>query len=252
MEVRSTAASAPTVEVDHVMGERPPPAADGTDRQARPSSAAGGSAMAEYERRKDQREHAIRSRHPRLGGLILALTDEPQSTTAWAKGAVGERKLGAGLDQLATAGVIALHDRLVPGTKANIDHLAVTPNGVWVIDAKRYKGQVARRDVGRWFSTDLRLYVGRRDCTKLVSAMAKQVAAVRMALGVEWADVPVRPALGFVDAEWGFFAKPFELDGVLVAGPKAIREILARPGPYTPEGIALIADQLEAGLKPAR
>jgi hypothetical protein len=193
----------------------------------------------------------VRTRHPRLGGLILALTEEPQSTTAWAKGAVGEQKLGAGLDSLAAAGVVSLHDRLIPGTKANIDHIAVTPSGVWVIGAKRYSGQVAKRDVGGWFSTDVRLYVGRRDCTKLVTAMAKQVAAVRKALGPDWADVPVRPVLCFVDAEWGLFAKPFEIDGVLVAWGKALRERLAQPGPYKPEGIAAMVAQLEKRLKPA-
>ena len=185
----------------------PPPADVAAAAEAEPPapaparSIAGGSALREFERRKAQREDRIRSRHPRLGGLILALSDEPQSTTAWAKGAIGEQKLGAGLDSLAAVGVVALHDRLIPGSKANIDHLAITPSGVWVIDAKRYKGQVAKKDLGGWFSTDLRLYVGRRDCTKLVSAMGKQVAAVRKALGAEWEDVPVRPALCFVDAE---------------------------------------------------
>lgn len=81
--------------------------------------------------------------------------------------------------------------------------------------------------------------------------MGKQVAAVRKALGAEWEDVPVRPALCFVDVEWGFFAKPFDLDGVVIAWPKATREMLARPGPYTPEGIELIAAQLEKRLRPA-
>jgi hypothetical protein len=215
------------------------------------TSTAGGSAQREYERRKAKREDAIRSRHPRLGGLILALSDDPQSTTAWAKGAEGERRLGAGLDTLAEAGVVALHDRLIPGTRANIDHLAVAPSGVWVIDAKRYSGQVSKRDVGGWFSTDLRLYVGRRDCTKLVAAMGKQVAAVRAALGGDWADVPVRPVLCFIDAEWGWFARPFELDGVVVAWPKATRQLLVRPGPYTPDGIDLIAAHLENRLAAA-
>lgn len=148
--------------------------------------------------------------------------------TAWAKGAVGERKLGAGLDGLAEAGVVALHDRLIPGSKANIDHLAVAPSGVWVIDAKRYTGQVAKRDVGGWLKTDVRLYVGRRDCTKLVQAMARQVTAVRDALGAEWPDVPVNAALCFVDGDWGWFAEPFSLDGVFVAWPKALRERLRR------------------------
>lgn len=232
------AADAPAVDAEAV-----PPAG--------PVSAAGGSAQREYERRKTKREDSIRWRHRHLGGLILALTDDPQSTTAWAKGAEGERRLGAGLDTLAAAGVVALHDRLIPGTRANIDHLTVTPTGVWVIDAKRYQGQVAKRDVGGWFSTDVHLYVGRRDCTKLATAMAKQVAAVRAALGDGWADVPIRPVLCFVDAEWGWFAKPFELNSVLVAWPKAVRELLAKPGPNTAERISLIAEQLESRLRPA-
>jgi hypothetical protein len=216
-----------------------------------PTSAAGASAQREYDRRKAKREDGIRSRHPRIGGLILALSEDPQSTTAWARGAMGERKLGAGLDGLAEAGVVALHDRLIPGSKANIDHLAVSPSGVWVIDAKRYTGQVTKRDVGGWLKTDLRLYVGRRDCTKLVAGMAKQVTAVRNALGQDWSEVPVHPALCFVDAEWGWFAKPFRCHEVLVAWPGALREMLTKPGSYTPEGSELVAAQLDRRLRPA-
>ena len=213
--------------------------------------AAGGSARLEFERRKTGRENKIRLRHPRIGGLILALTEEPQTTTNWAKGADGERKLGAGLDGLGPAGVVTLHDRLRPGTTANIDHLAVAPSGVWVIDAKRYKGQVARKDVGGWFSSDNRLYVGRRDCTKLAAAMSKQVAAVRRVLGQDWTDVPVRPMLCFVDAEWPWLAKPFELRGVVVTWPRAARELLVRSGPCTPATVGLIAARLAERLRPA-
>ena len=36
---------------------------------------------------------------------------------------------------------MVIHDRLRPGTTANIDHPAVTPTGVWMIDAK-HNGQV--------------------------------------------------------------------------------------------------------------
>ena len=42
----------------------------------------GESAQREFQRRKDTRESRVREKHPRLGGLILALSDEPQSTTA--------------------------------------------------------------------------------------------------------------------------------------------------------------------------
>lgn len=123
---------------------------------------------------------------------------------------------------------------------------------MWVIDAKRYRGAVARRDVGGWFKTDLRLYVGRRDCTKLVSAMDKQVAAVRRALEGEWAHVPVRPMLCFVDAEWGWFAKPIDISGVVVAWPKAAVKVLSRPGNYAGEDVTRISAHLATRLKPAR
>src|SRR5690606_9444026 len=66
------------------------------------SGTPGASARREFERRKARREERIRSQHPRLGGLILAVTDEKQSTTAWDVGAVGEERLGKAMDRLAS------------------------------------------------------------------------------------------------------------------------------------------------------
>lgn len=98
---------------------------------------AGSSARREFERRKAAREQRIRTKHPKLGGLILALSDEPQSTTAWDTGAVGEERLGHRLNASESETCRVLHDRRMPGSRANIDHLAVTPTGVYVIDAKK-------------------------------------------------------------------------------------------------------------------
>ncbi len=64
---------------------------------------AGQSARREHERRRAKRENAVRSAHPRLGRLMLAVSEEPQSTAAWARGAVGEEKLGARLDSLVSS-----------------------------------------------------------------------------------------------------------------------------------------------------
>jgi hypothetical protein len=224
---------------------------DGARAPERSPAVAGGSAQRIADRKKAERHATVRARHPHLGGLILALTAEPQTTRNWKIGAEGERKLGAALEGLRSAGVVVLHDRRRPGTTANIDHVAGAPTGVWVIDAKRYTGQVAKKDVGRWFSSDVRLFVGRRDCTKLVTGMAKQVDAVRTALGAEWADVPVRPVLCFVDTDWRWFAAPFELDGVLVSWPRAVCELLARPGPYSGATVGSIFARLDERLRPA-
>uniref|UniRef100_UPI003783E140 nuclease-related domain-containing protein n=1 Tax=Pseudolysinimonas sp. TaxID=2680009 RepID=UPI003783E140 len=57
---------------------------------------------------------------------------------AWRAGAVGEGIVGR---LLAESGVRAIHDRRIPDSDANIDHLAVTSAGVLVIDAKNYRGR---------------------------------------------------------------------------------------------------------------
>lgn len=105
---------------------------------------AGSSARREHERRVAKREERIRKKHPRLGGLILAVSDDPQTTRAWATGAVGEERLGRRLDAAAGPLVRVLHDRGIPGSRANLDHLVVCPTGLFVVDAKRYKGRPHR------------------------------------------------------------------------------------------------------------
>jgi hypothetical protein len=66
---------------------------------------------------------------------------------------------------------VVLHDRKVPNTRGNIDHLVIAPSGIWIVDAKNYNGKVEVRDCGGWFSTDLRLHVNNRDQTKLVDGL---------------------------------------------------------------------------------
>jgi hypothetical protein len=67
---------------------------------------------------------------------------DPQSTRAWARGSEGERRLAAHLLRTVGDRAVLLHDRKVPRTRGNIDHLAIAASGVWVIDAKHYTGLV--------------------------------------------------------------------------------------------------------------
>lgn len=203
------------------------------------TGAAGASARREYERRAAKRETRIREAHPRLGGLILALSDEPQSTTAWARGAKGEELLGQRLDALRDRGVRVLHDRRIPRTRANIDHIAVSPGGVVVIDAKRYRGRprlVATGGILRPRTSAL--FVGSRDCTTLVDGVHKQVTLVRSALDdAGLPEVPARGMLCFVDADWPVFGGSFTVDGVDVVWPKKAAEQLVAPGGRTPGAV---------------
>lgn len=212
---------------------------------------AGGSAAREWRRRHDRREQAIRSRYGRLSGVVLALSDDPHSTAAWANGANGERALGKLLDPLRDEGLAVLHDRRIPRSKANIDHLVVAPWGVFVVDAKNYKGRVETRDRGGFFSTDYRLYVGGRDKTALVAGMTKQAQAVRAALDDEDASLQICRTICFVDADWSLFARPIEIEGVHVLWPRALGKLIRTEGSLSPDEIARIAGKLALALPAA-
>lgn len=213
------------------------------------------SAQRRYDKLHRRRHDEVKQRFGRrLGGAYLALSDEPQSTQAWRVGSKGEQLLGTFLESLHDeTRTIVLHDRRIPRSRANIDHIAICRSGIYAIDAKNYAGNVQRIDKGGWFSSDQRLHVGRRDCTKLVTGMAKQVDAIRSALGeaTEEFTIDVQPALCFVDAEWSLFAKPFMIDGVWIGWAKALGERLLADGPISPENLNVLARRIAARLAAA-
>jgi len=228
---------------------------DAATEEGRPASAvegrtmergeAGRSSEARYEYLHARREQRIDKRFGRLAGVVKFLTDDPQSTKAWRAGSTGERKLAAALEASVGDVCVLLHDRRVPGTRGNIDHLAVSSNGIWVIDAKNYRGVIQRRDVGGWLSVDNRLFVGGPDRTRVIDGLGWQRDAVREALGGE---APVHAVVCFTDADWGWFTKPFELRDVLVTGPKTLATRIAAPGSLDGEEIQRVAAKLSQAL----
>ena len=194
------------------------------------SGAGGRSARREYEARKSAREKRVkRQLGNALGGFALALTGEPQSTRAWAQGARGEEKLAEAFAEMPDLKI--LNDRRVPRTRGNIDHLVVAPAGVFVVDAKHYRGMIEVRDVGGLFRSEQRLYVGRRDCSHLADNMGWQVESVARALtaaGLE-PQPPVSPVLCFVDGEWPLLWPADHFRGVRLEGMKSIRKLVGAP-----------------------
>ena len=208
---------------------------------------AGSSARREYERRKANDEERLHKKWGRFSGIASALSEERQSTTAWARGAIGEERLGAKLDSLVSANVAVLHDRRIPKSTANIDHIVVTQAGVWVIDAKRYKGRPEVRIEGGILRPRVeKLTVGRRDCTRLVDGMLKQVAVVRDVVET----VPITGVLCFVDADWPIFARAFTTRGVHVLWPKHLAEVL-QDSQVGEVDVKAIGNSLASRLKPA-
>jgi hypothetical protein len=186
-----------------------------------------------------------------MSGIVKFLSDDPQSTKAWAKGSEGERRLAAHLARSVGEQAVLLHDRLIPGTRSNIDHLVIAATGVWVIDAKSYKGKVEQRDVGGWLRSDKRLFVNGRDRSALIAGLNKQTVAVLSALQGMTISASVMPVICFVDSEWPLLAKPFQQEGVLVTRPKMLSAVVSKPGTLNDMERTLIAERLSAGLPPA-
>jgi hypothetical protein len=183
-------------------------------------NAPGTSAQREYERRTAKDDQRRQDEWGRLAGFVKAVTPEKQSTKAWSSGAAGEAAVGARLDGLASESIRVMHDRRIPRSKANIDHIVVTPGGVWVIDTKRYAGKAPEKRVEGGIvrpRVELLIYRG-SDKTKLVDGVLKQVSHVQAAVG----DVPVFGVLCFVDSDWGFFADAFTVNGVHVVWPRKL------------------------------
>jgi hypothetical protein len=221
-----------------------------------PQQRAGGSAQREFEKRSSRREQRIRSSHPKLAGLLLALSDDPVSTRVWAQGAAGERAVAAKLDELAGEHVVALHDRAQRRpdgrpSRANIDHLAVAASGVWVIDAKTHQGALEVRSAGGWLSPRVEaLYIGGRDQTKLVVGLQRQVAAVAAELHAVNADVPVHGALCFVGTELPWFGSS-SIAGVPLVGRRGLAKLLRRPGDLAAADREAIGEFLSTRFVPA-
>lgn len=94
-----------------------------------------------------------RIRREEAAGLLTESEVEAQlaraqrDQRAWAQGAEGERRVAETLQTLERYGWTALHDVHWPGRpKANIDHIAIGPGGVAVIDAKNWSGDVTIRE----------------------------------------------------------------------------------------------------------
>jgi Nuclease-related domain len=76
-----------------------------------------------------------------LVGWRLRFRPSEQART-WQRGAHGERRTARLLDRLVRDGFVVFHDLAVPDSPANVDHLAIGPTGVFVIDSKQWTGSV--------------------------------------------------------------------------------------------------------------
>lgn len=208
----------------------------------------GASAEREYERRRAKRIEQTRADHPLLGGLILATRSAPQHELAFRAGAVGEREVAASLEaRTRESSALFLHDRRMPQGRGNIDHLAVAPSGVWVIDAKHHKAGKVR--VAKPLFGQAKLLIGGRDRTKLIDGLDRQVAAVQQEL-MGHGEVPVAGVLCFTQAELPLLTT-LEMRSHLLLYRKALAKRINAPGPLGQDEVTDLASRLAQRFLPA-
>ena len=208
-------------------------------------SSAGQSARGEYLRHREAKRERLRARFGRLAPLAELIAGESTAERNWRRGAEGEERTAARLAKRSQGrSVVMLQDRRIPGRRANIDHLAIGPAGVTVIDSKNYRGKVVvRRD---------ELFVNGRNRTKLVHGVKGQVEVVRAALaGSRFADTPITAALAWVDIDGLPILRTLRVDGVLIDGTRKIVKQASRPGPLSIPDVDQLAALLDEKLPPA-
>jgi hypothetical protein len=128
----------------------------------------------------------------------------------------------------------------------------IAPAGIFVVDAKRYKGLITIRDRGSFLRHNYRLYVGGRDRSKLAEAMAWQVAAVAEALERAGEDPPppITPVLCFVHGDWPILRAPDVFEGVRLESERSIKKLVTRLKQLDDREIDRLTTILASGLPP--
>ena len=163
-----------------------------------------------------------------------------KSAELWERGADGEQATAAALDALPKESWTVFHDVRWPGRKfANVDHVAVGPTGVFVIDSKNWSGSITvSRDV---------LRQNGRSREKTVNGAAEAALAVA---GLTPVVVPqhVHPVLCFVrDEPLTGWAR----DVMICSTPNLVELMVTRPEVLPPHILLEARLQLDAMVQSA-
>jgi hypothetical protein len=234
--------------LEHGVSAQPQDIAEEAEEAEPNRGTAGRSAKDKYNELHAIEEEHIRNRFGRfkkLGEMAVILHSDSQKTENWKVGSFGEKVVGARLDQLGQeVNFEVLHDRRRPPTKANIDHIVVTPAGVFVVDTKYYEGKIEVRQPG-WFSGDpAQLFINGRNRTKIVDGVKKQVVQVESVLKNSKSQMPVFGVLTFVVGPLHVFILQEKISSVFLSTQRGVEKILRRRGHYTIEDIKATAELL--------
>ncbi|NJP15240.1 NERD domain-containing protein [Streptomyces thermoviolaceus subsp. thermoviolaceus] len=168
-----------------------------------------------------------------------------RARNSWAVGAAGEARTARLLAPLVRRGhAVILHDRAVPGSRANLDHLVFTAAGAFYIDTKNWTSKRSRLTVRGGT-----LWYGRYAQSRALQTVVWEAGQAARALGV-----PVRPVVAVHGAKVPAPHGRLELQGVTVVEAKRLRGLLQslppRPG-WDTARMAAVRQLAERTLPPA-
>lgn len=166
----------------------------------------------------------------------------------WPSAAELENPAAGRLERLLRGHGVRLHHgaRLARGSAANIDHIAVGPGGVTVIDTKDWKGKVqVRSEGGLLHPREMHLIVAGRRQPKAVDALIRRMDAVRTVTGP---DVDVRGAFCLVGTTGLPLFGRLEIQGILIANERGVARLVRRKGSLNAAQVERLARRLEAAF----
>jgi nuclease-like protein len=163
----------------------------------------------------------------------------PQAS-AWRRGAAGERRTARLLRPLEQRGWVVLHDLAIPDSAANIDHLAIGPGGVVVVDSKQYRGRLQ-------LDPDGLLWHGRHPLSLALHRVRWEADQADEVLGVADLQVAAVVAVHGAAVPWGRVA----LSGVTVAPADRVPDLLrALPRVLSAEQVDRLAYRARLRFRP--
>src|SRR6266511_5457936 len=164
-----------------------------------------------------------------------------QDARNWQRGARGERRTARQLNRLAHHGWIVFHDLAVPDSRANADHLAIGPAGVFLADSKNWRGHLA-------FAPDGTLWHGSYPLTATLATIGFEAQAIARALAVPGLAVELLLVVHGSTIPWG--EQYFGGVAILPAG-RLIATLLALPLLLTDQQVTNLAHRTMTRLRPA-
>lgn len=163
-----------------------------------------------------------------------------RSAELYERGAEGEQLTAAALSQLPAGTWTVFHDLRWPGRRfANVDHVAVGPPGIFVIDSKNWSGSITVQN-------NVLRQNGRSRETAVAGAAEAAIAVGQLTRAVPITHVV--PVLCFVRDEQ---LTGWSRDVVVCSTATLVSYLLTRPAELTAEQVGLASLELDAAFRSA-